>query len=275
MLLNSNLENASCVEGKKYFSMTKCAHRRDWRVLGMTAQSFVYETADAASAACARKVLELLTSALATQPLVSLAVSGGTTPKRMFADMAQANFDWTKVHLFWVDERCVPPTDSQSNYKLAKEHFIDSARFPEANVHRIKGELQPAEAARLYTAELASFFQIPNGAMPRFDIIHRGLGPDAHTASLFPGEPLIDDHNNLAAAVYVEKFTQWRVTLLPGVLQAARHTLMLAAGADKAEPLQAVLHAPYDPKRYPSQITTYDGEGVMWFLDKAAARLIE
>jgi 6-phosphogluconolactonase len=241
----------------------------------MTAQSFVYETADAASAACARKVLELLTNGLATQPLVSLAVSGGTTPKRMFADMAQASFDWTNVHLFWVDERCVPPADSQSNYRLAKEHFIDPAHFPEANVHRIHGELQPSEAAKLYIGELASFFQISDGAMPRFDIIHRGLGPDAHTASLFPGEPLIDDHKNLAAAVYVEKFNQWRVTLLPGVLEAARHTLILAAGADKAEPLRAVLHGPYDPKRYPSQITTYDGEGVLWFLDKAAARLIE
>ena len=237
----------------------------------MTAQSFVYESADAASAACARKVLDLLTEALAGQPRVSLAVSGGTTPKRMFADMAQASFDWTKVHLFWVDERCVPPTDSQSNYKLAKEHFIDPAHFPEANVHRIQGELQPSEAAKLYSDELASFFQISNGAMPRFDIIHRGLGPDAHTASLFPGEPLIDDHKNLAAAVYVEKFHQWRVTLLPGVLQAARHTLILAAGADKAEPLHSVLHAPYDPKRYPAQITTYNCEGVIWFLDKAAA----
>lgn len=237
----------------------------------MTAQSFIYESAELASAACARQVLELLESALSSQPRASLAVSGGTTPKRMFADMARANFDWSKVHLFWVDERCVPPNDSQSNYKLAKEHFIDPAKFPESNVHRIQGELRPAEAADLYAADIRSFFQLAPGALPRFDIIHRGLGPDAHTASLFPGEPLIDDRKNIAAAVYVEKFHQWRVTLLRGVLESARHTLMLAAGPDKAEPLQAVLHAPYDPKRYPSQITTYDGEGVLWFLDKAAA----
>ncbi len=87
------------------------------------------------------------------------------------------------------------------------------------------------------------------------------MGPDAHTASLFPGEPLIDDHRNLAAAVYVEKFHQWRVTLLPAVLEAARNTLMLAAGDDKAEPLRAVLHEPYDPKKYPAQIATHDGRG--------------
>jgi 6-phosphogluconolactonase len=239
----------------------------------MTAQSFVYETADVASEACARKVLELLARALATQPRATLAVSGGTTPKRMFADMAQADFNWTNVHLFWVDERCVPPTDPQSNYKLAKERFIDPARFPEANVHRVQGELPPNDAANLYAADMRSFFQLPaaGNPMPHFDVVHRGMGPDAHTASLFPGDPLIDDRKNLAAAVYVEKFHQWRVTLLPGVLEAARHTLMLAAGADKAEPLHSVLHTPYDPKRYPAQITTYDGVGVLWFLDKAAA----
>jgi 6-phosphogluconolactonase len=239
----------------------------------MTVQSFVYESADAASAACARKVLELLELALATQPRATIAVSGGTTPKRMFADMAQADFNWTKVHLFWVDERSVPPTDSESNYKLAKEHFIDPARFPAANVHRIQGELAPAAAANLYAADIRSFFELPATGypMPQFDVIHRGLGPDAHTASLFPGEPLIDDRKNLAAAVYVEKFHQWRVTLLPGVLEAARYTLTLAAGADKAEPLRSVLHEPYDPKKYPAQIATYDRSGAIWFLDKAAA----
>jgi 6-phosphogluconolactonase len=238
----------------------------------MTVQSFVYESAEAASVACARKLVELLERALSTQPRVSVAVSGGTTPKPMFAEMAQSHFNWTNVHLFWVDERCVPPTDSESNYKLAKDHFIDAAHFPAANIHRIQGELAPTEAANLYAADIRSFFAISaSNPTPRFDVIHRGLGPDAHTASLFPGEPLIDDHKNLAAAVYAEKFHQWRVTLLPAVLEAARHTLMLAAGADKADPLHSVLHAAYDPKKYPAQIGTYDGEGAIWFLDKAAA----
>jgi 6-phosphogluconolactonase len=238
----------------------------------MSVQSFVYESADAASAACASKVLELLGHALSNQPQASIAVSGGSTPKRMFADMARSGFDWTNVHLFWVDERCVPPTDPESNYKLAKDYFIDAARFPAANVHRIQGELAATDAANLYAADIRSFFALSaDHQMPRFDVIHRGLGPDAHTASLFPGEPLIDDHKNLAAAVYVEKFHQWRVTLLPGVLEAARHTLMLAAGADKAEPLNSVLHQPYDPKKYPAQIATYYGAGAIWFLDKAAA----
>lgn len=244
----------------------------------MTPHSFVYENAQAASSACARKILELLARALATQSRASIAVSGGSTPKMMFAEMAKASFDWSNVHLFWVDERMVPPTDSQSNYKLAKDHFIDAAHFPAANVHRVPGELAPAEAAKLYEQEIRAFFQLAPGAIPQFDVVHRGMGPDAHTASLFPGEPLIDDRKNLAAAVHVEKFHQWRVTLLPAVLEAARHTLMLAAGDDKAEPLRAVLREPYNPKLYPAQIATYgrDGgsDGAMWFLDKPAARLI-
>ena len=240
----------------------------------MPVESLVYENAQAASEACAGKIMELLGRALESQPHASLAISGGSTPKLMFAEMAKAKFDWSGVHLFWVDERCVPPTDSQSNYKLANDHFIGPAHFPSANVHRVHGELPPKEAAKLYEDDIRSFFQLSPGAAPRFDIVHRGIGPDAHTASLFPGEPLIDDQRDLVGAVYAEKFQQWRVTLLPAVLEAARNTLMLAAGDDKAEPLKAVLGGPYDPKKYPAQIATYKGEGVIWFLDKAAARLI-
>jgi 6-phosphogluconolactonase len=235
---------------------------------------YVYENAQEASAACARKILELLEAALSERALASLAISGGTTPKLLFGELAKSKFDWSNVHLFWVDERCVPPTDQQSNYKLAKENFIDPAQFPSSNVHRIQGELDPAVAAGLYTQDMQKFFGLAKGALPQFDIIHRGMGPDAHTASLFPGESLIDNQVDLAGAVYVEKFHQWRVTLLPGVLQATRNTLMLVAGQDKAEPLRAILQEPYDPKKYPAQIATVNGKPGAWFLDKAAARLI-
>ncbi len=192
----------------------------------------------------------------------------------MFAELAKASFNWTRVHLFWVDERGVPPTDPQSNYRLAKESFLDPSGFPASNVHRIQAELDPQTAARRYADDLRAFFQLGPCEMPVFDIIHRGMGPDAHTASLFPGEPLIEDHTNLTAAVYVEKFKQWRITLLPGVLEAAATTIMLVAGEDKAEPLRSVLHGPYDPKQFPSQIATYGRDNVLWFLDRAAARRV-
>ena len=240
----------------------------------MSIHSYIYEDAQQASAACAQKMLGLLEASLAGAPLATLAISGGSTPKLLFGELAKAGFDWSRVHLFWVDERSVPPTDPQSNYKLAKEHFIDPAGFPANNVHRIQAELEPETAARLYAEDIRKFFRLEPSALPQFDIIHRGMGPDAHTASLFPGEPLIDDHRNLAAATYVEKFHQWRITLLPGVLEAARNTIMLVAGGDKAEPLRTVLHEPYDPKKYPVQIATEDGRNVLWFLDEAAARLL-
>ena len=241
----------------------------------MRLHSLIYEDAQTASAACASRVLELLAEALSAQPRATLAVSGGSTPKLMFAELAKAGWNWDRVHLFWVDERGVPPADPQSNYKLTKDNFLDPAQFPGRNVHRIQGELPPETAARQYADEIREFFGLAPEALPRFDVVHRGMGPDAHTASLFPGEPLIDDHKHIAAPVYAEKFQQWRVTLLPGVLEAARHTLMLAAGSDKAEPLRSVVREPYDPGRYPAQIATYNGQNVTWFLDKAAARLVE
>ena len=244
-------------------------------ICAVSAHWYVYLDAAETAAACARRILEILEDTLRTNEHASLAVSGGTTPKLLFQDLAKAKFDWSRVHLFWVDERGVPPTDPQSNYKLTKESFIDPAKFPAGNVHRIRAELDPQVAARQYADDLRAFFRLSPGEFPHFDIIHQGMGPDAHTASLFPGEPLIDDRKNLAAAVYVEKFHQWRVTLLPGVLLAARNTIMLAAGEDKAEPLRSVLHGPFDPKKYPAQIVTKSTSTVLWFLDKAAARLME
>src|ERR1700680_1801686 len=196
----------------------------------MSIHSFVYKDANEASEACAVKVVELLRQAVAAKPNAAFAISGGTTPKLLFRELAKIRFEWDKVHLFWVDERCVPPTDSQSNYKLAKENFIDAVVFPSRNVHRVPAELEPEIAARSYADEIREFFGLGPDELPHFDVIHRGMGPDAHTASLFPGEPLIDDLENLTAAVYVEKFHQWRVTLLPGVLLAARNTVMLVAG---------------------------------------------
>lgn len=241
----------------------------------MSIDACIYENAQEAAARCAAKVLELLEPALARNPLATLAISGGTTPKLMFQELAKAQFDWGRVHVFWVDERGVPPTDPQSNYKLAKDAFLDAARFPSGNVHRIQAELEPKTAAQRYAQEIQEFFHLTPGEMPRFDIVHQGMGPDAHTASLFPGEPMIGDRMNLTAAVYVEKFHQWRITLLPGVLRAAKLTIMLVAGEDKAEPLRWVLHGPHDPKKYPAQIVSGDGRKVLWFLDRAAARRMD
>jgi len=227
-----------------------------------------------AAEACGRQILDWLREALAGKATASLAISGGTSPRAMFEMFTRIPFDWTRVDLFWVDERGVAPSDAQSNFKLANDVWLSPGAFPEANIHRIEAELPAATAAERYGAGIARHFGLAAGELPRFDVIHRGMGPDAHTASLFPGEPLIANRTDIAAAVWVSKFAQWRITLLPGVLEAARHTAMLVTGADKAQALHAVLHDRYDPLRLPAQIgagaENLDNNTV-WFVDPAAA----
>jgi 6-phosphogluconolactonase len=227
-----------------------------------------------AASACAEYIFGRLDTAIAARGEASLAISGGSTPKLMFQKMAATPFGWDRVHVFFVDERCVPPTDSASNYKLASENLIAPAKIPAANVHRIEGEIAPPDAAERYAGEIRRFFGLSDRPMPQFDIVHRGMGKDAHTASLFPGDPLIGDRTGIAAATFAKKFNQWRVTLLPGVLLAARNTIFLVAGEDKVEALHAVFHEAYDPKQHPSQLGN-DGASVAWFLDESAAKGLE
>jgi 6-phosphogluconolactonase len=241
----------------------------------MSVRKFTAPDAAGAAEACAHHVVSVLDETLAGQEFATLAVSGGTTPRLLFDKLAATRFPWDRVHLFFVDERCVPPTDPASNYKLAEEHLIHPTHMPHRHVHRIPGEVPPKVAAARYSAEIRDFFGLDEGEMPHFDLIHRGMGADAHTASLFPGDPLIEDREGIAAAAFVEKFNQWRVTLLPGVLLAAKHTVFLAAGADKAEAVRAVFHEEYDPKKYPAQMASHHGRGVSWFLDESAAKLMD
>jgi len=234
-----------------------------------------FPTAAAAAEACAWEILRLLTGLASAGRPLSMAISGGNTPKPMFDVLASARFDWAPVHIFWVDERAVPPDDADSNYRLARQHLIDPANIPAANVHRIEGELEPQEAARRYVEEIRKFFHLAPGELPHFDVIHRGMGPDAHTASLFPGEALIEDRQHIAAAVYVKKFDRWRLTLLPGVLAAATQTVMLVSGEDKAESLRAVFQEKYDPIQYPAQLGSHNPSRITWFVDEISAKLMQ
>lgn len=241
----------------------------------MSARRQVLPDAPGAAEACARYVADRLQQGLAARAWATLAVSGGHTPKLMFEKLALLPVEWSRVHLFWVDERCVPPDDGASNYKLAKENLIAPAHIPERNVHRVVGEIDPTEAARRYTDDIREFFKLAAGEMPRFDVVQCGMGPDGHTASLFPGEPLLDDRKGIAAAVFAPQFSQWRVTLLPGPLLAARRLLYLVTGEDKAETVHAVLQEKSGPKKYPARIASENPEGATWFLDQAAANLLE
>jgi len=237
----------------------------------MSVQWFTYPDARAAAAACAQHIGALLEQALAAQEHATLAVSGGSTPKLMFQSFVASGFRWERVHLFFVDERCVPPTDIESNYRLANENLITPAHIPASQVHRIHGEIKPETGASQYTEEIRNFFGLEEGEQPHFDVLHCGMGPDAHTASLFPGVPAIEDREHIAGAVYVPKMDKWRVTLLPAALLAAKNTVFLVSGADKAANVGNVFHQDFDPKLYPAQLVSRQGKRVTWFLDQAAA----
>jgi 6-phosphogluconolactonase len=235
----------------------------------------ICEDREAAAEACAQFIFAILRETLATRDYATLALSGGSTPKLLFQRMVEAKFKWDGVHLFWVDERPVPPTDERSNFKLALDSLIGPAGIPRAQVHRIRAELNPPAAVEAYVDEIRSFFKIRGQELPKFDVIQRGMGPDAHTASLFPTEPLIADRQKIAAAVHVEKVAQWRITLLPGVLLAAHNTVVLVAGEEKAPAVRSVFEETFDPKKYPAQLGMRDARNVTWFLDQAAAKLLK
>ncbi len=227
-----------------------------------------------AAQACASYVADLLNEALSEDRPATLAVSGGSTPKLLFEALVNLRLDWKGVHLFWVDERPVPPSDPQSNYRLAEESLILPAGIPKSNSHRILGELEPEEAAVRYVEEIREFFRLAAGEYPHFDIVQLGMGADAHTASLFPGEPLLSDRGRIAEAVYVAKLGQFRITLMPAALLSARHTVFLVAGAGKADAVRAVFDEPYEPLQLPAQLPAHHAHSVSWFLDDAAAALI-
>ncbi len=228
------------------------------------------KTSEEAAHDCAEYILAALTAALNANHRATLAISGGSTPRLLFTDLATLHFDWSRVHFFWVDERCVPPDNSQSNYKLAYDTLLGPAHVPEDNIHRICGELPPPEGGRRYVEEIKTFFALKEGEIPSFDVLHRGMGPDGHTASLFPGSPLVHDRTGIATNVWVEKMKMDRITLLPAVLERAVHTVLQVSGAEKADTLKSVLEGPEDFVKYPCQIASRDARAI-WFLDSAAA----
>ncbi len=225
----------------------------------------------AAASAAANHIMCSLAAALAERPTATLAVSGGSTPKLMFEAMAAAEFDWRRVHLFWVDERCVPPDHPDSNFGMTRRAWLDRVALSPEQAHRIEGEREPQQAAADYEADIRRFFKLEGDALPRFDVVHLGMGPDSHTASLFPGEDLIDNRQGIAASVYAASKQSYRVTLLPGVLLNAAETVFLVSGADKAGPLRDVFQEPLDATLRPVQLFARQSKNVHWFLDSEAA----
>jgi 6-phosphogluconolactonase len=221
--------------------------------------------------AAADHFVRLANNALAERGRADIALAGGSTPRAMNAlltvEPRRSSVDWTRLRFFFGDERSVAPDDPDSNYRMNLETLIDPLGIPAARVFRIRGEGDPqtsaAEYARLLRAEL--------GTPPRFDILFLGMGPDGHTASLFPGTLAGIDDTQPVVAIWVEKFSTWRITITPHVINAARNVVITAGGASKADALQAVFEGPRDPETYPIQLVEpVDGE-LYWLIDEAAA----
>ncbi|QRN83224.1 6-phosphogluconolactonase [Chloroflexota bacterium] len=206
----------------------------------------------------------------------SVALSGGGTPKPVYAELAKPEnrerVDWEKVHLFWGDERHVPPEDNQSNFRMVREALLDKIEIPAENIHRVRTEMDVRMAAFQYEEELRQFF---SGDWPVFDFIFLGMGNDGHTASLFPMSAGLNEEFRWFIANYAPSMDSWRLTLTAPAVNAARFILVLVSGEAKADRLKAVLTGPQAPYEMPTQmIDPKEGE-MLWLVDQAAASEIK
>lgn len=208
----------------------------------------------------------------------SVALAGGSTPRALYEILAAeargptSRIDWSRAHIYWGDERCVPPDHPDSNYMMARETLLDRVAVPSAHVHRMRGEEDdPDRAAALYESEMRASFAVEAPEVPRFDLVLLGLGSDAHTASLFPGSPALRETTRLVAAPYVEKLAAHRITLTPRLLNAAAHVIFLVSGAAKAAPLRDVLEGGERPDLFPAQCVRPARGTLLWLVDAEAA----
>jgi 6-phosphogluconolactonase len=241
-----------------------------------SASHLVYPDADHLAHAAAEHFTTLATKAIATRGQFAVALSGGSTPRATYTLLATEEFtagvDWPRVHIFWADERCVPPDDPGSNYWMTREALLDHVPLLASNIHRIRGEMEPEAAAQAYAVELRAFF---GTQWPSFDLVLLGMGNDGHTASLFPGSAALHEETRPAVAVtaHYQDRPAHRVTLTLPAINAARQVIVLATGAAKAETLQAVLEGPAD--RFPAQFIRPTSGQLTWLVDSAAARKLK
>jgi 6-phosphogluconolactonase len=234
-----------------------------------------FDDLDALSDAAARELAMIARAAVVQRGTCSIALSGGSTPRRLFQRLVDAGPDalpWDRVELWWGDERTVPPEHADSNYGMARHALIEPLGLSASRVHRIAGELDdPQIAADSYVNAVVTAL----GAPPIFDLVLLGMGADGHTASLFPNSPGLDETTRWVIVNQVSSplvnGTATRITLTAPAINAARHVRFLVAGADKADALAQVLEGPRDPARYPAQLIAPRDGDLVWFVDAAAA----
>ena len=223
--------------------------------------------------AAAREFISTAKASTAASGRFTVALSGGNTPRNVYSLIAEQSTDtlaWNKIFVFFGDERSVPPSDPESNYRMANESLLSRVPIPRQNVFRVAAELPPEHAAQEYENSLREFFQLAPNALPRFDLVLLGMGEDGHTASLFPGSPALTESSRLVVSNWIEKFKTYRITFTFPVLNAAAEVLFLISGVQKAAVLREVF-APQNRAAYPSQLVRPRNGRLLWLADRQAA----
>ncbi|BAY49966.1 6-phosphogluconolactonase (plasmid) [Scytonema sp. HK-05] len=236
----------------------------------------VFANPEALTQAAATKFVQQAHQAIQARGRFTIALSGGSTPKSLYALLATQpwgnQIPWNQVHLFWGDERHVPPSDPSSNFRMTQERLLFQVPIPHQNVHRIKAENPDAQAvAAEYERDLKQFFQLGEHQFPRFDLVLLGMGANGHTASLFPGTAAVDEQTRLVVAPWVEELNTNSITLTPPAINNALEVIFFVTGTEKAATLKAVLEGQYQPERLPAQIIRPTQGKVVWMVDQAAA----
>ena len=241
---------------------------------------FVEADAAALAERTARHFVEGIEAAVARRGRARIAISGGSTPKAVFAALGdkekpwRSRIDWERLEIYWVDERCVPPDDAASNYRMTREALLDHVPMRAEQIHRMEGELEPEVAASRYESELRNSFRLEGAESPRFDLLQLGMGADGHTASLFPHSQAIGEFGRLVVANPTSAAQSWRLTLAAQTINQSADVFFLVSGAEKAEVLSEVLVGPRDVERLPSQWIRPANGILTLFLDRAAARML-
>ncbi len=244
------------------------AHRR---AKAATPEVRVLPDREALARAACEEMAHGVLDAIGENGRCNLVLSGGDTPRRTHELLASVEIPWDKVHVFFGDERCVPPIHVESNWRMARETLILRAGIPDVNVHRIAGERDPEDAASDAEISIQTHFGLRPGEMPRFDVVLLGMGQDGHTASLFPGTHALEETTRLVVAHFVEKLGAWRVTMTMPVFEAARHVVFLVAGEDKAAMVRSATVQRPSSATPPAGRVRPRGGSLLWLVDRAAA----
>ena len=235
----------------------------------------IYVDGNALARSVAQHVVTLANDTRSKRRPFAVALAGGSTPRPAYVKLASPEFadriEWDRAHIFWSDERCVLPDRNESNYRMVREALLDHVPIPDENVHRMRGELPPEEAARAYEAEMDALFREID--VTGFDLILLGLGEDGHTASLFPGTAALEERKRWVAANYVEKLKAWRLSLTLPAINAAEDVVFVVSGERKRNILRRVWDAPEKPV-LPSQRVQPDDGRLIWMVDAEAAGVI-